>query len=159
MPRRSSRRLIWSTAAPTSRSGLWAASQGSIAAVGGGARLGDKIAGIVVTSSITGRSSSGETLFDSEPALVAVPTLIVANTADVCPASSPGDTPKIFGALVRAARKEVIYMLCKEVAMEGQCCEARSPRSYFGIQAATLARIAEWIDATISQPMSDRDFI
>jgi pimeloyl-ACP methyl ester carboxylesterase len=62
---------------------LVGASQGSTAAVGGGARLGDKIAGIVVTSSITGRSSSGETLFDSEPALVAVPTLIVANTGDV----------------------------------------------------------------------------
>jgi hypothetical protein len=128
---------------------LVGASQGSTAAVGGGARLGDKIAGIVVTSSITGRSSSGETLFDSEPALVAVPTLIVANTGDVCPASPPGDAPKIFDALARAARKEVIYM--QSVAIDGQPCEARSPHSYFGIEAATVARIAEWIDATISR--------
>jgi hypothetical protein len=64
-------------------------SQGSTAAVGGGARLGGKLAGIVVASSVTGRNSSGETLFDSEPGLVAVPALIVANTGDACPASPP----------------------------------------------------------------------
>jgi hypothetical protein len=33
-------------------------------------------------------------------------------------------------------------------AIEGQPCEARSPHSYFGIEAATVARIAEWIGAT-----------
>ena len=42
-------------------------SQGATAAVGAAARIVGKIAGIVVMSSITGRSSAGETLFDSEP--------------------------------------------------------------------------------------------
>ena len=42
-------------------------SQGATAAVGTAARIVGKIAGIVVMSSITGRSSAGETLFDSEP--------------------------------------------------------------------------------------------
>src|SRR5262245_15449907 len=77
-------------------------SQGSTAAVGGGARLGGKVAGIVVASSVTGRSSSGETLFDAEPGLVAVPALIVANTGDACPASPPSDAPKIAAALAKA---------------------------------------------------------
>src|SRR5689334_25018526 len=62
-------------------------SQGATAAVSGGARLGGKIAGIVVISSVTGRTSSGETLFDSGPEHVTVPALIVANTADACPVS------------------------------------------------------------------------
>ncbi len=121
-------------------------SQGSTAAVGGGARLGGKVAGIVVASSVTGRSSSGETLFDSEPGLVAVPALIVANTGDACPASPPGDAPKIAAALAHAPRKEVVYM--QSTAIEGQPCEGMSPHGYFGIEAATVERIAEWIGAT-----------
>ena len=108
---------------------LVGASQGSTAAVSGGARLSGKIAGIVVTSSITGRSSSGETLFDSEPELVTVPALIVANTGDACPASPPDDAPKIAAALAHAPRKEVIYM--RSVAIEGQPCEGMSPHGLF----------------------------
>jgi pimeloyl-ACP methyl ester carboxylesterase len=125
---------------------LVGASQGATAAVSGGARLSGKIAGIVVTSSITGRSSSGETLFDSEPELVAVPALIVANTGDACPASPPADAPKIAAALTHAPRKEVVYM--ESVAIEGQPCEGVSPHGFFGIEAETIERIAEWIGAT-----------
>ena len=121
-------------------------SQGSTAAVGAGARLGGKVAGIVVTSSVTGRSSSGETLFDSEPGLVAVPALIVANTGDACPGSPPGDAPKIAAALAHAPRKEVVYM--QSVAIEGPPCEAMSPHGYLGIEAATVERITQWIGAT-----------
>jgi hypothetical protein len=99
-----------------------------------------------VASSVTGRSSSGETLFDSEPGLVAVPALIVANTGDACPASPPGDAPKIAAALAHAPRKEVVYM--QSVAIEGSPCEAMSPHGYFGIEAATVERIAEWVGAT-----------
>ena len=36
-------------------------------------------------SSVTGRSSAGETLFDSEPERVVVPVLIFANSSDTCP--------------------------------------------------------------------------
>ncbi len=63
---------------------LVGSSQGTIAAVGGAARLGGKIAGIVVMSPVTGRSGAGETLFDSEAERVAVPVLIVANKGDAC---------------------------------------------------------------------------
>ena len=118
-------------------------SQGSTAAVSGGARLSGSIAGIVAASSVTGRSSSGETLFDSDPELVAVPALIVANTGDTCPASPASDAPKIVAALAHAPRKEVVYM--QSAAIEGQPCEGMSPHSFFGIEAATVERISEWI--------------
>jgi pimeloyl-ACP methyl ester carboxylesterase len=127
---------------------LVGASQGSTAAVGAAARLGDKVAGIILISSVTGSSSSGETLFDSAPELVTVPALIVANTGDVCSASPPGDASKIAAALAHASRKEVLFM--HSVAIEGQPCEAMSPHSYFGIEAATVERIAERIDSTNS---------
>jgi hypothetical protein len=121
-------------------------SQGTTAAVGGAARLSDKVAGIVLASSITGRSSSGETLFDAEPERVAVPVLIVANTSDTCSASPPGDAPRIAAALSGAPRKEIIYM--QSAALEGQPCEATAPHGYFQIEAMTVERIAQWILAS-----------
>jgi pimeloyl-ACP methyl ester carboxylesterase len=122
---------------------LLGASQGATAAVGAAARLGDKIAGIVLFSSVTGRSGSGETLFDSEPGLVAVPVLIVANSGDACPASPPGDAPRIAAALANAPRKEILTM--QSGAVDGQPCTAKSPHSYFGIEAATIEHVANRI--------------
>jgi hypothetical protein len=79
---------------------LVGASQGATAAAGAAARLGGKIAGVVVMSSVTGRSSAGETLFDSELGRITVPVLIVANNRDSCPGSPPNDAPKIAGLSV-----------------------------------------------------------
>jgi hypothetical protein len=118
-------------------------SQGATAAVAAAAHLGAKIAGIVVMSSVTGRSSAGETLFDGEPGRVTVPVLIVANSGDICPAIPPKDAPKIADALTKAPRKEVIYV--ESAALQGQPCEAESPHSYFGIEKLTVERVAEWI--------------
>ena len=42
-------------------------SQGSTAAANGAARLAGKIAGVVLTSSVTRQNSSGETVFDANP--------------------------------------------------------------------------------------------
>ncbi|MGE0258993.1 MAG: alpha/beta hydrolase [Alphaproteobacteria bacterium] len=118
-------------------------SQGAIAAVGAAARLGAKIAGIVVMSSVTGRSSAGETLFDGEPDRVAVPVLIVANQGDTCPASPPGDAAKIAAALTQAPRKEILYL--DSTASKGEPCGAGSPHGYSGIEPEAVARVARWI--------------
>ncbi len=128
---------------------LVGASQRSTAAVGAAARLGDKVAGIVLLSSVTGRSSSGETLFDGAPELVEAPALIVANSGDACSASPPADAPKIADALAKAPRKEIVYM--ESAALSGQPCGAQSPHGYFGIEAATVERIAAWIVASSSR--------
>src|SRR5260370_433017 len=50
-------------------------SQGSTAAANGAAHLGGKIAGLVLTSSVTRPNRSGETVFDSEPGLIPQPAL------------------------------------------------------------------------------------
>jgi pimeloyl-ACP methyl ester carboxylesterase len=120
-------------------------SQGTTAAVVGAAYLGDKIAGIVVMSSVTGSTSAGETLFDSDPGRVIVPVLIVANRGDTCPASPPTDAPKIGDVLTHAPRKEILYL--ESASSQGQPCDAESSHSYFGIEQATIERVAEWITA------------
>ena len=126
---------------------LWlvGTSQGSTAAANGAARLAGKVAGVVLTSSVTRRNRSGETLFDSDPAAIAVPALVVANRGDGCPASPPEDAPRIAAALARAPRKEVL--LFDSRAIRSPPCEAMSPHGYYGIEREVVGRIAQWIGA------------
>jgi pimeloyl-ACP methyl ester carboxylesterase len=57
-------------------------SAGTTAAVNGAAHLGAKVSGAVLTSSVTRRGASGETIFEAEPGAVAVPVLVVGNAYD-----------------------------------------------------------------------------
>ncbi|HEX2150716.1 MAG TPA: alpha/beta hydrolase [Stellaceae bacterium] len=121
-------------------------SQGSIAAVNGGAHLGAKVAGVVLTSSITRPSQVGETIFDAAPGLISVPTLVVANSADTCRSTPPEDAPSILAALVRSPRKELMMFDSREIRSDP--CRARSPHGYLGIETAVVQRIADWIRST-----------
>jgi pimeloyl-ACP methyl ester carboxylesterase len=121
-------------------------SQGSTAAVNGGAHLGSKVAGVVLTSSVTQRSRAGETVFDAAPGLIAVPTLVVANSSDTCRFTPPGEAPRILAALVRSPRKELMMFDSRD--SQSDPCQARSPHGYLGIEAAVVQRIADWIKST-----------
>jgi pimeloyl-ACP methyl ester carboxylesterase len=120
-------------------------SQGSIAAANGAAHLPGKIAGVVLTSSVAGRSISGETVFDSDLGAIAVPALVVSNRGDTCASAGPGFAPQILAALTRAPRKEIIFVESHQ--LQSDPCEALSPHGYLGIEADAVARIAEWIRA------------
>ena len=120
-------------------------SQGSTAAVNGAAHLGGKIAGVVQSSSVTRPSRAGETVFDSEPGLIAVSALIVANQGDTCRATPPGDAATLAAALTRTPRKEVIIVASDQI--QSDPCEAMSPHGYLGIEAAVVQRISDWIRA------------
>jgi pimeloyl-ACP methyl ester carboxylesterase len=120
-------------------------SQGSIAAANGAAQLGGRVAGVVLSSSVAGRSASGETVFDTNLGAISVPALVVANRNDTCPAALPGYAPQILAALVRAPRKEVLYVESSELVSVP--CEAQSPHGYLGIEAGVVQRTADWIRA------------
>ncbi|MBV9863023.1 MAG: alpha/beta hydrolase [Alphaproteobacteria bacterium] len=121
-------------------------SQGAIAAVNGAARLGTKIAGLVVSSSVTRLGRSGETVFDAYPGSVAVPALVVANTRDTCVVSPPGDAAALAAALSASPRKEVVTFESSEIRSDP--CEAMSPHGYLGIEAAVIRGIADWIKSS-----------
>lgn len=118
-------------------------SAGTTAAANGAAHLGTKLAGVVLTSSVTRRYSSGETVFDTDLGAIAVPALIVANSGDTCPVTPAADAAIIAAALVRSPRKEVILVNSDQI--HGPPCEAMSPHGYLGIEAAVIGRIADWI--------------
>ena len=120
-------------------------SQGSIAAANGAAHLPGRVAGVVLTSSVAGRSASGETVFDSDLGAIAVPALVVSNRGDTCPSAGPGFAPQILAALARAPRKEIIYVDSNQ--LQSDPCEALSPHGYLGIEADVGQRISGWIGA------------
>jgi pimeloyl-ACP methyl ester carboxylesterase len=125
---------------------LLGTSQGSTAAANGAAHLGGKIAGVVLSSSVTRQGRGGETVFDSEPGLIAVPALVVANQDDTCKLTPPGDAPNLVAALARSPRKEVILVSSNQI--QSDPCEAMSPHGYLGIEPAVGQRISDWIRAT-----------
>lgn len=120
-------------------------SMGSIAAVNGAAHLGAKVAGVVLTSSVTriGRRA-GEAVSSAGPAAVAVPALVVANSGDSCQFSSPADAPGLVASMPASPRKELI--LVDSTAIQSDPCEALSPHGYLGIEASVIQRIAAWIN-------------
>lgn len=119
-------------------------SMGTIAAVNGGAHLPGRIAGIVLTSSITRPNrAAGETVFDSDPSAVAVPALVMSNTGDTCVASPPGDGPRLLEGLAASPRKDFVTVSSSEIRSDP--CEASSPHGYLGIEGEALQRIAGWI--------------
>lgn len=121
-------------------------SQGSIAAANGAAHLPGRVAGVVLTSSVAGRSVSGETVFDSDLGAIAVPALVVANRGDTCASAAPSHALQILAALTRAPKKEVIYVESHQT--QSDPCEALSPHGYLGIEGDVAQRIADWIRAT-----------
>src|SRR6185437_13686639 len=110
------------------------------------AHLGPKIAGVVLTSSVTrvGRRT-GETVSNASPAAIAVPALVVANSGDTCPLSSPADAPGLLAAMPASPRKELIVV--NSTTIQSDPCEAMSPHGYLGIEASVIQRIAAWISA------------
>lgn len=118
-------------------------SMGTISAVNGAARLGGKVSGAVLNSSVTRANVSRETVFDADPAAIAVPTLIVANRGDICPITPPADAETLAAYLSRSPRKEVI--LVESTQIQAPPCEGMTPHGFLGIEPLVVQRIAEWI--------------
>jgi len=128
-----------------SRVWLIGTSQGSTGAADGAAHLAPKVAGVVLTSSVTRIGRADETVFDADPGAIAVPALVVSNSGDGCAVSPPGDGPRLLAALARSPRKELILVESSQIQSEP--CEALSPHGYLGIEAMVVQRIADWVKA------------
>jgi pimeloyl-ACP methyl ester carboxylesterase len=117
-------------------------SMGTISAVNG-ARLGGKVAGVALNSSVTRANVARETVFDADPAAITVPTLIVANRGDTCPITPPVDAATLAAYLSRSPRKEV--MLVDSTQIQEPLCEGLSPHGFLGIEPMVVERITGWI--------------
>lgn len=118
-------------------------SRGSISAAAAAIRLQASVAGLVLSASVTTRDRPGG-LPTQDLAAIRVPTLVIHHREDACPICRPGDTAAIVRGLVNAPAREHV-LVEGGGPPQGDRCEALHWHGFVGVEAETVARIAEFV--------------
>lgn len=118
-------------------------SRGTISAAAGAIALGDQIAGIVLTSSVTGFKVPGA-VPSQNLAAIRVPVLVMHHEEDGCRMCNPHELGGIMDGLTAAPVKKRLLVRGGEGA-RGDPCEALHWHGYVGMEAEAVARITDWI--------------
>ncbi|MSP81082.1 MAG: alpha/beta hydrolase [Rhodospirillales bacterium] len=119
-------------------------SRGTESAAALAIKLGSRIDGAILTSSITVENRGGSNILRLPLASVSVPVLAVAHKDDQCHVTPPNGAALIVDALSASARK-------KALVVEGgdppkfNPCEALAAHGFLGIEKQVFAVIAEFI--------------
>ena len=137
----------------TTRAPLWllGTSQGSIAAMNAASHAGQhagqhEIAGLILTESVSILGGSHETVFDSHPENVHVPSLIVANSDDQCKVAPPSMANAIAQSIHNAP--VTVLEVSGGIQRSQDNCGSLSPHGYYGMEDKVVAEIADWMQKT-----------
>jgi len=122
-------------------------SKGTVSAAALGARLGAKVAGVVLTSTVTQEARDGQGLSRFDFGTLKVPVLLVHHKSDYCHV-----TP--YYAVERIA-KEYHYPLVTVTGSEGAHgdeCQAFSHHGYAGRENQVAAAIMQWVNKRAVAP-------
>jgi len=128
-------------------------SMGSFSAANAGARLGDLIDGIVLTSSVT-QSKRKWKIYDSHPngvidmplAQVSDPVLVISHEDDGCNLTPADDLDRLAGAFSGSPRVEKALFSGGDTPRSDPC-KALSAHGFLGIEQQVVERIAAFIKA------------
>jgi hypothetical protein len=113
-------------------------SRGTVSAAHAGAASGDRIAGVVLTSTIFNASRGGAGLASFDYASIRAPLLFVHHTEDAC-AVTPYAPAEALG------RTHPLVSVSGGAPARSDPCEAFSAHGYLGVEAPTVAAIGHWI--------------
>lgn len=130
-------KAIW--AVGTSRGSTSAAQAAAVLAAGSSGPDG-----IVLSSSVTRPSATGNTVLDVALEIISVPTLIVAHREDSCVVTPPGDSKSIKTRLT-STPKSAIRIISGGLPALSEACGALSPHGYFGVELRVIKKISHWI--------------
>ena len=120
-------------------------SQGSIAAMNAASHeKGSRLAGVILTESVSILGASHETVFDAHPDDVHVPALVVANKDDQCWVAPPSMADAIAKSM-RNTHSTVIFVQGGTAHSSNQCASL-SPHGYYGIEGEVVDAIAGWME-------------
>lgn len=119
-------------------------SRGTESAAALAAKLGDRIAGVVLTSSVSVRNARGFSVFEFPLDTIRVPALVVAHKGDGCEVTPPSDAARIADALKASKRKKVLMFEGGDPP-KSDPCEALAAHGYLGIERKVVAAIAEFV--------------
>lgn len=121
-------------------------SRGTISATAAAIAFGnDKLAGVVLTASVTSFRKKGAV---PKQALdrIGIPVLVVHHARDACVYCAPHETEYIIKGLVNAPVKKLLLIDGGGEA-RGDACEALHWHGFVGIEAEAVQAIAAWIGA------------
>ena len=125
---------------------LWVVgtSMGTISAAAAAIRdTSGQVAGVVLTSSVTGYKKPGA-VTRQDLGKIRVPTLVVHHARDGCRLCTPYEAKTIPAALTHAPVK--VFLLVTEGGGEsGDVCEALHFHGYIGAEASVVDQIAHWV--------------
>ena len=104
----------------------------------------EKVAGLVLTSSMTEDNSDGRPVTDLPLDRIRVPALVVAHEDDECWATPPDGAERIAEGLVNAP-KVAVKMFSGGDPPLSKPCQARSAHGFLGIERDVVAAIAAFI--------------
>lgn len=103
--------------------------------------------GVVFTSPIN-VTGDPDSLLSAPLATITVPTQIVGDTADTCPVTLPSGNPAVKKLLTGTPVKAVATISGGATFMPLTTnCNGLSPHGFFGIEPATVQKIATWVNA------------
>ena len=125
-------------------------SKGTVSAAALGARLGPKVAGVVLTSTVTRETRKGEGLSRFDFGTLKVPVLLVHHKSDSCHVTPYYAVEKI----AREYRFPLITVTGSEGA-HGDDCEAFAYHGYAGRENQVAAAIVQWVRTRAVAPTID----
>lgn len=107
-------------------------------------KLGSRIDGAVLTSSISARHKRGFSVFDFPLASVGVPVLVAAHKNDGCWATPASQADRIAEAFSVSPRKKTLMFEGGDPA-RSEPCEALSEHGFVGIEKKVAGAIADFV--------------
>ena len=121
-------------------------SRGTESAAQAAVDLGDRIAGVVLTSSISEPNPQGLALTQMPLDQVRVPVLVVAHEDDACRITPAAGAQAIASDLTNAPMVEVKTVRGGHRA-QGKPCQGKTAHGFFGVERDVLDLITAFIDA------------
>lgn len=123
-------------------------SMGTLSAASAAVRLGGKVDGVILTSSIT----RGHRKYAYPPngvlgvgvEEIAVPVLVVAHSGDACEVTPPGDAAGLLDSMAKSPRRRLL-MVDGGAPARSAACQAMSPHGFFGREDEVVAAMAEFM--------------
>ena len=123
---------------PSAKIYLVGTSRGTISAAALGAKLGDSVQGVVLSSTVTNRGKAGEGLSRFDYSTIKVPLLFVHHRDDGC-ALSP------YGNVEQLSKSYPLISVSGGNAPQTGPCDPLAPHGYFGREAPVTQAIKNWM--------------
>jgi hypothetical protein len=102
------------------------------------------LGGVIIPSPVSQPTVSTATVFDVPLNQIYIPTLVVANVNDACPATPASAVNSILDALTSTARYYRTHV--SSYATTDIVCEAATPHGFLSIEAPVVDSMVNWIE-------------